>query len=339
MRLTDRIPLYASAVISTADPSGLLDVLVERTQHCDDPGELLLIDDVLAALSANEVLAERVLTCQGTLRSRFGKFDPRLFPEAMFVRLPGGRFDLGSPQGQGEANEWPQHPVQVSAFAMACTPITVRQYRCFWPSHRMEIDDTVQCIGKWKGRRIADSDESYDDLPVTYASHLAARMFCRWLDWNRQQLECLQESEVPCLPSEAEWEFAVRAGAQGWSVWSCPEDRLDEHAWTMRNAQNRPHAVGRKHPNGFGLFDMHGQVWEWCEDAYRPYPTDGELRVDPLVLGSSAVWRVLRGGSFVNLPGFCRSAFRVRNLPAVALRLNGFRVVLAARSRAGLGYR
>ncbi|MCX7018871.1 MAG: formylglycine-generating enzyme family protein, partial [Candidatus Sumerlaeota bacterium] len=138
------------------------------------------------------------------------------------------------------------------------------------------------------------------------------------------------------LPSEAEWEYACRAGSttrfcfgnsdciSGQCSTLC---NLGDYAWYCGN--NSPYGtkpVGGKLSNAFGLFDMHGNVWKWCEDwyhdSYTDAPADGSAWVSP-----AGSYRVLRGGLWFNLPRSCRSAYRLGNYPGDRLNYRGFRVV------------
>ncbi|MCI0565149.1 MAG: formylglycine-generating enzyme family protein, partial [Nitrososphaera sp.] len=126
------------------------------------------------------------------------------------------------------------------------------------------------------------------------------------------------------LPTEAEWEYACRAGTTG----DYGGD-LDVMAWYSKNSGVKTHPVGQKNPNAWGLHDMHGNVWEWCEDdwndSYASAPTDGRAWVDMPSRGS---FRVLRGGSWCSHDVYCRSAFRILDAPGHRLAGVGFRLVV-----------
>jgi formylglycine-generating enzyme required for sulfatase activity len=121
------------------------------------------------------------------------------------------------------------------------------------------------------------------------------------------------------LPTEAEWEYAARSGTTGDYA-----GNLDSMAWYSGNSGNKTHEVATKQPNAWGLYDMHGNVWEWCEDWYGDYPSGAVTNPTGAASGS---YRVFRGGSWyfdaVNL----RSAYRNRNSPSLRLSRLGFRVV------------
>jgi len=118
------------------------------------------------------------------------------------------------------------------------------------------------------------------------------------------------------LPTEEEWEFCCRAGNPGDYCFGDDVEQLNDYAWYWKNAESRTHPVGEKKPNAFGLFDMHGNVWEWCDDSWSP----------------SSSSRVLRGGSWYTDASYTRSAFRYVSGPGDAYSIIGFRLVRTSRS-------
>jgi len=133
-----------------------------------------------------------------------------------------------------------------------------------------------------------------------------------------------QEGVEYRLPTEAEWEYACRAGTTTAYCFGDDVSQLGEYAWYNANSNNTLHPVGELIPNAWGLFDMHGNVWEWCQDRYGPYES---LQVvsDPTGAASGA-GRVLHGGSFFSPPGFVRAADRVNLRPGIRVRFYGFRL-------------
>ena len=152
-----------------------------------------------------------------------------------------------------------------------------------------------------------------DDCPVEQVSWDDAQAYVKWLS-NKTGKQYR-------LPSEAEWEYACRAGGQ---QKYCGSDSLDSVAWYDGNSGNSTHPVGRKQPNAFGLYDMSGNVWEWVEDSsqddYNGAPTNGSVW-----LGDGAK-RVFRGGSWNITPQYARAAKRSRDKPAIRDNSLGFRV-------------
>jgi formylglycine-generating enzyme required for sulfatase activity len=163
--------------------------------------------------------------------------------------------------------------------------------------------------------------EKGDNLPVTSVAWDEVKDFCRRLSQ--------MTGEDYRLPTEAEWEYACRAGTTG-----AYADRLDDLAWYERNSGSKPHPVGRKRPNAFGINDMHGNVEEWCEDdwhssyegilvGFERAPTDGRAWVGKTGRGDS---RVIRGGHWNSLPSECRSAKRAGMSAELDIYNVGFRV-------------
>jgi eukaryotic-like serine/threonine-protein kinase len=131
------------------------------------------------------------------------------------------------------------------------------------------------------------------------------------------------------LPTEAEWEYACRAGAVTSRSYGETEELLGKYGWYQGNSKVRTWPVGSKQPNDLGLFDMHGNVWTWCQERYKGYPApqDGGIFEDKedILSISSTISRVLRGGSFVVLPVYVRSANRNWNAPPDRTSNVGFR--------------
>ena len=125
------------------------------------------------------------------------------------------------------------------------------------------------------------------------------------------------------LPTEAEWEFACRAGAQTAYFFGQESNRLGDYAWFKDNASRSTQPVASKKPNAWGLYDMHGNVWEWCTDWYGEYPSGTVTDPRGPARGSS---RVLRGGCGGSFSQYCRAADRGGNDPDNPLHHLGFRV-------------
>jgi len=190
------------------------------------------------------------------------------------VRLPAGEFQMGSETGL----EKPRHPVQVRAFDLGRTEVTVRQFRTFTQATGYRTDGEkegwswVCCWAKREGVNWRNPGFSQsDDDPVVALSWHDAVEFCKWLS-----AETKQEYR---LPSEAEWEYAARAGNQA----EYPTD-LDQAAWYKENSEGKTHPVAQKQPNAWGLYDVLGNGWEWVADVwsqdYRGAPADGSARRD-----------------------------------------------------------
>ena len=227
------------------------------------------------------------------------------------VAIPGGSFAMGSTES---GDEQPVHTVQIpKAFHMASTEVTQGQW------------EAVMGTRPWAGREFVQSGANY---PAVYVSWEDAQDFCRKLS--------AQEGKPYRLPSEAEWENAARAGGQGKWCFGNDEGSLGTYAWFDKNAwaigEKYAHLVGTKQANAFGLHDMHGNVWEWCEDtwhdSYAGAPSDGSA----WVINGNQADRVYRGGSFTFYATNTRSALRYYVTPDFQHFIVGFRVVYAART-------
>lgn len=145
-----------------------------------------------------------------------------------------------------------------------------------------------------------------------------------WIDINTKFLpkltEMITKGLKPRLPTEAEWEYCCRAGTTGDYA-----GELDEMGWHNRNSEKTTHTVGQKKPNAWGLYDMHGNVWEWCSDWYGDYPANDVT--DPAG-PSSGKFRTYRGGGWFYIDGACRSAFRGWIAPDTILYNIGFRIAM-----------
>lgn len=169
-------------------------------------------------------------------------------------------------------------------------------------------------------RNLADRSWSLpgegDDYPMYYVNWDEAVEFCRKLS--------LKEGREYRLPTEAEWEYACRAGTTTAYHTGDTEQALSEAGWYLGNSDSRTQPVGRKRANAWGLYDMHGNVWEWCSDWHGSYP-NGEV-TDPTGPATGS-HRVIRGGSWYYTPMLCRSARRGRDSSDYRNSSGGFRVV------------
>jgi formylglycine-generating enzyme required for sulfatase activity len=155
--------------------------------------------------------------------------------------------------------------------------------------------------------------------PVERVTWEDAVEFCRKLSELPEEKSA---GRVYRLPTEAEWEYACRAGSQTRYSFADNESQLGDYAWYLSNSDSRTHPVGEKKPNAFGLYDMHGNVYEWCQDWSATYAGDA---TDPQGSGSGS-YRVFRGGSWFIDARYCRAAYRYRFEPADRDFYLGFRV-------------
>jgi formylglycine-generating enzyme required for sulfatase activity len=217
----------------------------------------------------------------------------------MFVFINPGEFVMGD--SYGDSDERPTHVVRISeGFYMQTSPVTQHQWLKVMP----------------------DNPSSFrgDDLPVERVSYEDVMDFIARL--NAYGQVSYQ------LPTEAQWEFACRAGQKTTYYWG--EEMQDAYCWYDENSEHRPHPVGEKLPNNWGLYDMLGNVWEWCLDWYdsKYYKRSPHLDPPGPIHGDQ---RVVRGGSWFGSPFICRSSNR-GSYPAGTVKDNlGFRLVIGTR--------
>jgi formylglycine-generating enzyme required for sulfatase activity len=229
------------------------------------------------------------------------------------VELEPGSFLMGSPglETSRASDEGPQTQVTIShSFSMGKYQVTQGQY--------------VAVIGS-----NPSSFQGSPNLPVENVLWEEAASFCVKLTEQERQAGRLPAGHVFRLPTEAEWEYACRAGSKTrFSFGDDPnESNLGEYAWYCGCLEKQQtHPVGVRAPNSWGLYDMHGNVWEWCLDWEGPYP--GGSVTDPQG-PSEGDYRVLRGGDWASYAFLCRSAYRGNGGPSHLARHCGFRVVLA----------
>lgn len=224
------------------------------------------------------------------------------------VVIPAGEFLMGSESGY--PNERPVHPVFIDAFALAQHPVTNTQYERFVreTGHRVPyLDDPRAEATNWD-REARTYPAGHAQHPVVLVSWHDAHTYCEWAGGR--------------LPTEAEWEKAARGGLEG-----KPYPWGDEIDPSLANYDNRNGTtlVGSYLPNGYGLHDMAGNVWEWVGDWYNAtyYPRSPQRNPQGPEKGSV---RVLRGGAWLLFPQFCRVAYRFRNSPDFRSNLIGFRL-------------
>ncbi len=245
-----------------------------------------------------------------------------------FVRIPAGRFKMGSEAG--DSDERPIHQVRINeSFYMGKTEVTVRQFRAFTKAtgYRTEAEK-----GRWAanyawGFPIVPARDldwrkpkfpQSEDNPAVCISWNDAVAFCRWLS---------KETGLNHrLPSEAEWEYACRAGRDGDF-----KENIDKIGWYRDNSGYKTRPAAQKKPNAWGLYDMHGNAWEWCQDVwhsnYKGAPTDGSPWLTEDYLPAVAIRRVLRGGAWCRLGVESTCTYRYRGTPDFRSNGSGFRIV------------
>jgi formylglycine-generating enzyme required for sulfatase activity len=240
------------------------------------------------------------------------------------VPIPGGTFVMGSPTDEPDRkeDEGPQHKVQIDPFWMSKCEITwdafdvwtydldiqLRKFNNVEANERDALADEYQ---------LSQPTEPYTDMtfgmgkrgyPAICMTQLAARTFCQWLS--------AKTGRYYRLPTEAEWEYACRAGTNTAFSFGDDPDELDEYAWYYDNSDEGYQKVGTKKPNPWGLHDMHGNVSEWVLDQYTTdfYGKSAEAE-NPLAIPTTLYPRVVRGGSYDDDPEALRSAARMYSDP------------------------
>ena len=220
------------------------------------------------------------------------------------IEIPAGYYWMGSSGWGHDYDEAPVHKVNISSpFRMSVTEITNAQYELFRPEHR-----------SLRGR---DGFSTEDNDAVVNVSYEDALAYCRWLSEKT--------GKTFRLPTEAEWEYACRAGTYTlyYTGDGLPES-MQKHQQTERNMVQVSLEVAQSEPNAFGLYDMHGNVEEWCLDWYGPYPSD---EVSDPAGPDKGMFKVTRGGSHNTPHAFLRSANRSAAIPSDRHSQIGFRIV------------
>ncbi len=236
------------------------------------------------------------------------------------VPIPGGEFVMGSPSSEAgrKPDEGPQHKVKISPFWMQQCEVTWNEYELFmYPDEERRIRATEKTDAS--GDKLADAvthpskpyvEMSFgmgkDGFPAIAMTQHAANKYCQWLS--------AKTGEFYRLPTEAEWEYACRAGTT--TTWFFGDDqaKLKDYAWYEENSDFKYQKVGKKKPNPWGLYDIYGNVTEWVLDQYDPefykVSSAAGTAVDPWDKPTKPYPIAVRGGSWDDEPGLCRSAVR-----------------------------
>jgi len=249
-----------------------------------------------------------------------------------FVRIKAGEFIMGSPEPDAPPEQKPQHKVRISPFYLGIYEVTQAQYQAAMGNIPSYFSSTGGGKDKVAGR-------STDQYPVEGVSWLDAVRFCNALS-KKDGLTPFYEVNgrnvaIPArkgsgyrLPTEAEWEYACRAGTTTKYSFGNNPFLLGDYGWFDQNSMRMSHPVGEKHPNEFGLYDMHGNVFERCSYTYTNDYNKGAPESDPLGLPSVADLAVIRGGSWRRGERSCWSAYRYGYTQTGRQPDLGFRVAL-----------
>ena len=224
------------------------------------------------------------------------------YPE--MINVAGGSFEMGDEQGIGEANEQPVHKVTLKTFSIAKTETTVLQWKTYCNATGRKMPETPGW--GWK-----------DEHPMVNVSWDDAVAYCDWMSDKTGNLYR--------LPTEAEWEFAARGGQQSKGFKFSGGQSIDGTGWYKENSDGTTKPVAQKRANELGLYDMSGNVYEWCQDWFGDYAAEAQVNPKGAKLDS---YRVLRGGGWIFTAASCRIAYRSINSPGFRFNYYGFRVVV-----------
>ncbi len=254
------------------------------------------------ALHQTKVSAEEPVQASAGITSKELTLDLGENVEMKLVLIPAGKFLMGSPETEKdhEGIEGPQREVILSApFYMGVHEVTQEQWETVMGSNP----------SAFKGAKNPVENVAWED----------ANAFCKKVSD--------MAGKTVRLPTEAQWEYACRAGTKTRFCYGDDNgySTLDQYAWYAKNSGKSTHPVGQSKPNAWGLYDMHGNVWEWCSDwGCQVYALAGII--DPQGPASGPPYRVLRGGSWRDDPEDCRSAYRFRDSSSHRTYHYGFRV-------------
>lgn len=230
------------------------------------------------------------------------------------VPIPAGKFTMGSTAKEPgrKADEGPQQSVQVAAFWMGAREVTYDEFLLFFNDENTSRNSDVDAVTRPTTQYI---DLSWGmgkqgGFPVNSMSHHTAMMYCRWLYKKTGQFYR--------LPTEAEWEYACRAGSKTPYYSGSDVKQLGQYAWFAGNSENKYHKTGQKKPNAWGLYDMMGNVAEWCQDQYDKdyFKTISKKPVDPLIPPGTRYPKSVRGGGYLDQSAALRSAARSQSDPS-----------------------
>ena len=293
--------------VTLTGPSG--DYQIQRTSLLGNPTNWVAITNV--TLSGSPFV---FYDTTGGNSQQYYQTVQKLSPDnpnpQLLAWIPPGTFTMGSPEMDRYNYEVPQTQVTISqGFWMGRYEVTQKEYQAIMGSNP----------SYWRG----------DTLPVEQVSWSDATSYCERLTAQERAAGRLPAGYICRLPTEAEWEYACRAGTTTRFSFGHDPDyaSLANYGWYKNNSDLQTHPVGLKLPNPWGLYDMHGNVFEWCLD-WHSIPLPGGSVTDPKG-PSSGLIRVSRGGNWYSLGEFCRSANRNGGFPGYGSKGTGFRTVLA----------
>lgn len=245
-------------------------------------------------------------------------------PNSDFVMIEGGTFKMGSKASDraADVDEQKEHEVKLNSFMISKFEVTVWEWKEFIKANKMKMPEKP----KWGWQ---------DNYPINGITWNEAIAYCNWLS-KKEKLQPVYSKKGPnivCnfkangyrLPTEAEWEYAAKGGSLSKSFRYSGSDNLDDIAWYKGNSNDTPHTIGTKLPNELGIYDMSGNVWEWCWDWYNKDFYKLEKNDNPRgpEMGNR---RSVRGGSWDSQPNYARPANRISTEPNKTHEFYGFRI-------------
>jgi len=227
-----------------------------------------------------------------------GSYLSKIGVDISFVRCFPGEFLMGSSQGKkyAKATEIPQHSVRIT--------------KDFFISKNLITEAQWLRIMKKKPRLFRARENENQSFPVEGVTWIEAVAFCESLSEMLRKSNQIRDGQNVILPSEAQWEYACRAGTTTSWFFGEEENEIINYGWTSINSSRDLKPIGLKKPNPWGLLDTIGNVSEWVLDDFSLYKNEYELVNDPVFLDPKSTLKVARGGSFSRLPKECRSASR-----------------------------
>jgi formylglycine-generating enzyme required for sulfatase activity len=293
--ISSELVIFATEdVISTYDPvAGVLDVAVLSEQRDTKVFASIYKQKRTERKEESERMAAEAMR---NFKAKGGGRE-KIVGGIVFIYIPGGSFMMGSPEGEGDNDERPQHRVTLNGFWMSRYEITQPQFTSIMREYQSRFEGA--------------------NRPVEQVSWEDATEFCERLT--------ARSGTTVRLPTEAEWEYACRAGGTTRYYWG---DEMDgSYCWYEKNSGGETHPIGTKKPNAWGLYDMNGNVWEWCQDWYDGSYYENSHEKNPAG-AAQGEYRVFRGGSWINNGNNMRVALRSGNRQMYRVDNLGFRCVL-----------
>lgn len=249
----------------------------------------------------------------------------------LMVKVEEGSFEMGS--NNGNDNEKPVHSVNISSFYISKYELSVGEFKAFVKDTNYKTTAEKEGFSNfWDGKEWIKQkglnwefdengnlrSDSEDNHPVIHISWDDANEYCIWLS--------KKTGKHYRLPTEAEWEYAARGGKLNAKDSFSGGNNINEVAWYVKNSGNTCHPVGRKAANALGIYDMAGNVWEWCSDWYDEKSYSKSVNNQP-ISAENADRKVLRGGAFSSDSKLCSPTFRFCFLPSEHYGNLGFRIV------------